>query len=385
MNINEFQKELLEVNDFLEKESKKINLNYIGYIGFYLRVLDKDKYEALNKGYWSSYFFGHLTDGVSLSLRIFPNSTFKNWSIVQNMEGDFASTFSNNISNLIPIAQLGMLLHKDLFGYVSKDWHIFSRLIDPLLDIFVSRDKLNYIKDYAFNPLNQPISNNKQNSLSNYLKFWFHYDQSEGHKIMREIIEKLQFDENWLPNSFSHDNLGIWETRIKNMLMSRAYFLTNRSSFEHNKNFLWEGYQQPHGYDFSDFEYSHYLQLIRTKNGIHFFAEQIKLFATHIDPEILNHPLYTTLKPLSNDFNAYVGEEHYQAALLLYQDKPLDAWNALVSASYWAGVNGRPDLVEKHWQKAIELCQNQNWTDALDALTYQWEWYQNYKKENSIS
>jgi hypothetical protein len=95
--------------------------------------------------------------------------------------------------------------------------------------------------------------------------------------------------------------------------------------------------------------------------------------------------LYKTLAPLRKDFNGYQGEEHYQAALeLIAQNKPLEAWNALVSASYWAGANRQSDYVEKHWQKAIELCKNQNWEDAYDALTTQWEWYRNYKPANPI-
>ena len=72
MKPSEFLNELEKVKLWLENEDKDLTRSYREYIGFYLLALDKEKYRALTKGYWSSFFFVRITDRSNITLRIFP-------------------------------------------------------------------------------------------------------------------------------------------------------------------------------------------------------------------------------------------------------------------------------------------------------------------------
>ena len=229
---------------------------------------------------------------------------------------------------------------------------------------------------------NQP-GERKEDNVSKYLQFWLHYDKTEGHSILRETINLLNEDKKWLPGALPPGDLGIWETRIKNLLMSRAK--SNRVIYgnEKVKDFIIEGFLQPHGYDAEDIVFSQTPTYNTSKSSVDAVTGYFKLAPELLPETFLKSHFYEAAVQIDKSFNGYKGQEHYQAALVLESEgKPLEAWNALVSASYWAGVNGDPDGVEKHWQKAIEICEKQNWIDALDALTTQWDWYQDYKLKN---
>ena len=164
--------------------------------------------------------------------------------------------------------------------------------------------------------------------------------------------------------------------------MSRAK--SNRVLYGNKRieDFVIEGFLQPHGYDAEDLEFTHHPKTIMSKISVHAIAGYFDLVNDELPKKFLKSHLYEAGLKINQNFNAYQGEEHYQAALVLESEgKPLEAWNALVSASYWAGINNRPEYVEKHWQKAIEICEKQNWADALDALSTQWDWYQDYKSK----
>lgn len=383
MKPSEFLRELEKIRPWLEAESKNLPNSYREYLGFYPFISDTDRFKALKQGYWSSFFFASLIEEVNISSRIFPAIRFEDWPIYQSQRGSYSYTFCNLLSNFVAFSQVGMLLRKDSFPFISEDWDVLMKLAYPLLKLFKGNDEMEYIKEYAFDSNNQPVSNAPKDNLLNYLDFWFHYDKSPEHAILREIISQLNNDKKWLPDNLPNEDLGIWETRIKNLLMSRAK--SNRVIYgnERVKEFIIEGFLQPHGYDAEDILFSHYPISNMSKISINAVVGYFNLVPELLPESFRDSHLYNAALEIDNNFNGYRGEQHYQAALVLEsENKPLEAWNALVSASYWAGVNGDSDGVEKHWQKAIEICEKQNWNDAHDALSTQWEWYQDYKSKN---
>lgn len=252
----------------------------------------------------------------------------------------------------------------------------------PLLALFGTiAEDIDYLKDYAFTPENKP-TNKEKDYIENYLRFWLYFEKTLGHKILLETINLLNEDKKWLPDALPSGDLGIWETRIKNLLMSRAK--SNRVIYgnEHIKDFLVEGFLEPHGYDAEDLIFTHSPIINTSKVSINAIVGYFTLEPERLPESFTKSNFYEAALQIDKNFNAYRGEAHYQAALdLETEGKPLEAWNALLSASYWAGVNGDPDGVEKHWHKAIEICEKQNWADAHEALSTQWDWYQDYKSK----
>ncbi len=386
MNPRNFISELKKIKLWLENEDKNLDRNYREYIGFYPLALDKEKYRALAKGYWSSFFFARITDKSNITLRIFPDFTFHDWPVLQNTEGEYSYTICNSLSNFAAFNQIRMLLKNKFFDSVSKNWETTNNLLKPLLELFGTTNEMEFIKEYAFDPDNKPATDEDEDNIKKYLEFWFHYDKSNGHKVLRELIDALKEDEDWLPETMPKSDMRIWETRIKIMLMLNAKMTRSLHPKETVDKFIWEGYTQPHGYDSTTIVFSHYPSSNPSESSIWTISDYFNLYKDDFNKTESQRLLSDAADKIVKSFKAYDGKEHYEAALILEQEnKPLEAWNALISASYWAGLNGKTELVETSWQKAIELCQSQNWTDALDALTYQWEWYQDYKKENGIS
>ena len=238
----------------------------------------------LEGGYWGNFFFGRVVDEVTYSLRVLPGAEFTDWPVYKSQYRVYSYTFCNKLSNLIAFNQINILLSKNFFSYVSQDWDILMALSMPLFRLFGTKDELQYIKDYAFNPDNQPTSDEPKDNVIKYLEFWNHYDQSEGHKILRETITRLNEDKKWLPDSIPTGDLGIWENRIKNMLMSRAK--SNRVIYgnERVKDFILEGYLLPHSYDAEDLIFSHYPISNMPKISIHAVVDYFKL-APELLPE----------------------------------------------------------------------------------------------------
>lgn len=385
MKPTEFLNELEKVKLWLEEEQKGLEKNYREYIGFYAEVHPEDKFEALNKGYWSTLFFARLADHVSVGARIFPQLSLKEWSIQQNTDGDYSYTICDKLANFIAFNQTEMLLYNSAFDSVSKNWDTTMHLLKPLLKLFRAANEMEFVKEHAFNPDNKPETNKVLKNLPKYLKFWFHYDKSHGHKVLRELIDALDQDRDWLPESMPEGDLGIWETRIRIMLMLRAKIKRIMYSKDITDKYIWAGYLQPHGYDSLDIAFTHYPSSTPSESSIWVASSSFNLYKDDFKETETRQLLSDAARKIDSSFKAYNGKEHYEAALILEKEgKPLEAWNALVSAGYWSGLNRHTEIMEDSWQKAIELCSDQNWEDALDALTYQWEWYQNYKSRQII-
>ncbi len=376
--IPQFISKLHSIRKDLEIKNEKITGGYREVLLFYPITDDTTRYQMLRRGYWSYLFFGAAIEHVAYGLQIRPGKSFLEWPVHRNSDGDYSHLFAPGIATFLPFLYLRKLQDEDRFSTVSLNWNYIMEVCEPIVELFGTKPYLETFKNYAFDTANQP-EESKEANLTRYLRFWKLFDTSKGHDLYHEYVDRLNDDSEWLPEEFPEEDLGIWETRIKVMLASRAYQLTTEDPNESSTiPIVWQGYTMPHGADFQDVNYGHYhTSVCATRNAMHRFAKDIYLFGS--DESMRLHPLYKTLDPLSKAFRKYAGEEHYQAALEIEaQGKPLEAWNALVSASYWAGANGHPDLVAKHWQYAITLCEKQSWTEAHEALTLQWEWYQEY-------
>lgn len=77
----------------------------------------------------------------------------------------------------------------------------------------------------------------------------------------------------------------------------------------------------------------------------------------------------------------YAGELHIKAAVILEEEynDPIGCWNALLSASYWAGKRGDLDGVEMCWGLAIDLSRTHGWREIHNVLSEQMEFYYHYK------
>ncbi len=379
MKLKKFLSDLQDINDRLKQQ--KLEVPYIEYLGFYPEIMPDDKYSMLSKGYWSSFFFAGYLEGEVIGMRILPEKSYTNWPIHQNNGGMMSYTVSPSLSTFIAFCQADLLMKTYGFIRVSKDWETVMELCKPLLELFGGFQEMHFIKEYASNLENKPESNDPKANLSSYLLFWNRFDTDPGHPVLRDLIEQLQEDIEWLPESIP-GNAGHWETRIHHLLMSRAGVEWNVHEQVKVLSFISAGLRQPNGYDQEYSIFSHFPAEVVPKNAI----SGIISFFDIVEQENLgvfaDTYLYRAALRINEDFNGYDGEEHYLAALEFEsENKPLDAWNALLNASYWAGANDFPDAVEIHWKKAIELCEKQNWTDAHEALTLQWEWYQKMKLE----
>ncbi len=380
MNVTLFLERLREIHRWYEEQNDWIPDGYRERIRFYPFVSDTSRYHLLQKGYWSYLFFAQAIPTIEFGLQMQPGKAYKEWPVYQNFEGELSHLYAPHLGTFIPVLNFCDTYQEKKFSDISANWEQNLKIWEPLIELFEAKPYLNTLKEYAFNPANRPAEDAHTN-LMQYRNFWKSLDASEAQELYHGYVEQLNDDSDWLPDALPPENLGIWKPRILTMLASRANSILKDSNVGWTIPFLWEGYIQPHGADFQDVNFYHELNKVSaTRNGMELFADTLRIYAPEVDFQQVNHPLYKTLYPLSKAFRKYTGEEHYQAALELEADnKPLEAWNVLVSASYWAGVNGHPDLVAKHWQYAITLCEKQNWTDAHEALTLQWKWFKQYQ------
>lgn len=85
-------------------------------------------------------------------------------------------------------------------------------------------------------------------------------------------------------------------------------------------------------------------------------------------------------KPLGKQEDIVAGL-YIKAAVILEEEHNdlIGCWNALISASYWAGRRGDLDLVEMCWGLAIDLSRTHGWTEIYNVLSEQMEFYYHYK------
>ncbi|WP_426474654.1 hypothetical protein [Chryseobacterium balustinum] len=240
---------------------------------------------------------------------------------------------------------------------------------------------MEFLKEYLHNEDKlKNLKNPSQFYAEVYLDFWNHYyktpQQKEYVRLMHSMIENKAY----LPD-FEIKDYGIWNNKVSNALSQRAYSYELIDLSEQNKiQFYWQSFIQSHGFDAS----GNSLQILPNTNSRSNL--EFDLMLSHSDNIYLlpektrNHPLFLPLERIVKSSKSYNGDAHIEAAKTIDEElnDPIMAWDALVSAGYWSGVNfGNPNM--NAWKAAIDLSEKHGWTEINEVLIDQLEFYNHYK------
>lgn len=377
--IKELAKELLGFSSSLDDEKRRV-------LGFTTNIEDDIKFNLLRKGGWHSLYFASSIS-FQYGLRIFPDKKVSDWSVVETDEMGGFTTKAPLLNNFLYFKYLNTISHLDGFVECKNNLNKLEEVVSPFLDFVDGKRGFEFYRDYLLNEANLPTSED-ESKLKYYLDFWNHYGDGEGFKTMIDLVGDMLKDEQYIPKNIASVDLGVWETRIKNILAQRAYIIQDDAiPYADAEPFLWQSFVQPHGYD-SEEIYFDYLPSLSSQCN-----EEIQGVVELLNAEYYEHadyikesPLYAALVALYGKDDSYLGVQHVEAAMIydLEHKDPLKAWDCLVSAAYWSGLNSNETFLPA-WKAAIELCERNNWKDAHDALLLQWEFYHDYKSKNGLA
>ncbi|MGN7863250.1 hypothetical protein [Chryseobacterium sp. 22458] len=291
--------------------------------------------------------------------------------------------FSNNLANFLSFGQLRMLDTSEFVQYILDDWQLLEELSLPFREYTNSLDSLKFLKEYLHNEDKLKYLKNPSEFYPNiYLDFWNHYYDTPQQRGYVTLMQLMMEEESYLPD-FEIKDYGIWNTRAYNALSQRAY---SDSLFDLNEqkksNFYWQSFIQAHGFDAMRYvldilpEYSaNSDSQITTTIG---FANSDRIY--QFPEKIQEHPLFLPLERITKFSKSYNGDAHIEAAKAIDEElnDPVMAWDALVSAGYWNGVNfGSPNM--DAWKAAIDLSEKHSWTEINEVLIDQLEFYNQYK------
>ncbi len=354
-------------------------------LGFTPNVESNKLYDLLKKGWWHTCFFGDSSYEI-WGLRIFPNLEYAVWSAVELTNGGSARTIAPRLCAFATMLQLDSFSDIELFRMSRRDWPQITATLNRLYELIGGGEYHDFITELLFNDANLPVD--AAHKLENYLRVWKHMDPSLGHIELRKLIEQSNEDESFVPESYRDLDLGHWRTRILNAAATLATFRADHISRSQKLARCWVSFAEPHGYDPEEVRPQQYGSKSNTTAGaMQTIVEQLQGASNFmgLPLEMQDSPLFAPLVSLAGRKNQYLGVQHAEAAILFdkeYND-PLMAWNCLVSAAYWSGRNGSETLMPV-WRAAIELCEANNWSDAHEALVYQWDFYHDFKKRNNL-
>lgn len=357
---------------FKEQYTGKEQLGTILGVDFSSQDDAKIYTEILKTGQWyvAPFCFENFD---SYAIRLTPNKNLLDSPVCLRSGGDHF-TFSNNLANFLPFRQLRMLQKSNFVQYILDDWQLLEELSAPFREYTNSLDSLQFLKEYLTNAENRKYLGNPSEFYSKvYLDFWNHYYPTPQQKEYVNLMGSMIDDENHLPDVALID-YGIWNTRAYNAIGQRAYSLINIKT-EDKEHHFWQSFVQPHGFDPMEFDFGFIPYTTST-------SFQLNTIISKFNPELgyfskwSDHPLYEAGQILNKDKNAYNGHAHLKAAKEL--DDPRMAWDALVSAGYWSGVNfGKPNI--EAWRAAIDLSEKHGWTEISEVLVDQLDFYNHYK------
>lgn len=332
-------------------------------------------------GFWSVVPFAFETY-ETFGIKLCPNKKIKESSIVLGDNNGFL-TFSNNLSNFIPFGQLEMLRNPKFIKYILDDWQLLEELSLPFREYTNRLDSLEFLKEYLHNKDKlKYLENSSEFYAKVYLDFWNHYYDTPQQKEYVKLMESMVNDKSYLPD-FEIKDYGIWNTRAYNALAQRAYSKTNYRNVVEFEKYNFQSVIQPHGFDPVEYAFDilpHAASTTLELDGI------ISFFDTNPDLEweysnnIKEHPLFSVLEVIKKNKSTYNGGAHLEAAKAIDEElnDPVMAWDALISAGYWSGVNlGEPNI--KAWKAAIDLSEKHGWTEINEVLIDQLEFYNHYK------
>lgn len=331
-------------------------------------------------GFWSVAPFAfepYETYGIQLQ----PNKPLKASNVVLGDQSGFLTT-SNNLSGFIPFRQLKMLRNPKFIQYILDDWDLLDELSLAFRKYTDDLSSLDFLKEYLHNPEKIALLENPSEHYSKvYLEFWNHYNNSPEQLAFSDLMQKMEEDKTFLPG-FEAKDYGVWNARACNAMAQRAYSKINVDVVAQYEDYNFASVIQPHGFDPVEYTFDISPSASRAKNAL---SGIIALFDTNPDlvfkysQKIIEHPLFKAIEILNKDRNDYNGDEHIKAAKILDEElnNPLLAWNALVTAGYWSGVNFEQPNLEA-WQAAIDLADKHNWTALHEVLTDQLAFYNFY-------
>ena len=336
------------------------------------------------KGFWSVMPIAFHSDNI-LAIKLSPDiKTLQDAPIVSFDEVyNECFTVAPNLKSIIPMANLIFIDETKLIKYFQENIETTVALSKPFFE-YIGGGDLDFLEQFLLSDSNQErFENAPAHADQFYKEFWDHYYNTPEQKKAFELSEDLKEDNSYLPVYESAD-YGIWNNYIRNVLANRAYEripVEDEDKWEH----YWYCAQLPHGFDCDDNSFEEYkIHLGHSGSLVRFFSdsfnsgwkEQYAIFPE----EVQKHPIFeaTEVIRLSRQYN---GEKHFEAAIRLeeeYKD-PIASWNALISASYWAGRMGRLDIVEQAWQQAIDLSEKHGWIEIKEVLKDQLAFYNHYK------
>ncbi|WP_341907503.1 hypothetical protein [Fluviicola taffensis] len=379
----------MEINS-LHSDLKKIyqdkNIKYAFNVEFEYPSEKAALLQLLKMGFWSIMPFAFNGGANILSLKLSPGKPIKESPVVTFDEVyKECFTFAPNLQSTIPMANLRLMNRLIIIEELKKQIEGAVDLSKPFFNYLGGGD-LGFLKQFLLSEDNQERFKDAANFKDAFFKeFWDYYYDTPEQKKAFELFEKLKEKRTHLPD-YEPIDYGIWNEYVGNILAQRAYGLLHMED-EDKWQYYWHCAKLPHGFDCDNNSFDKYTislgnsdSLVRDIAEV-FDSEWEDKFAMFPE-EVHKHPLFEATETIKfeGDYD-YAGEKHLEAASRLeeeYKD-PIASWNALISASYWAGKRERLDIVEKTWQQAIDLSEKHNWTEISEALKDQWTFYNHYK------
>lgn len=384
MEINKVHSDLKEI--YKDKEVRKKF-----YIEFDTENQKAKLIQLLKKGYWSVMpfsFYGYENDDI-LAIQLIPNKNILQDAPIVSFNEVYQEcfTFAPNLQATIPMSYLRFMAKPKVIAELQKRIEGAVDLSKPFFDYLGGGD-LDFLKQFLLSEANQERFKDAANLEDAFYKeFWDHYYDTPEQKNAFELFEKLKEKRTYLPD-YEPINYGIWNEYVGNVLAKRAYGLLNMED-EDKWQHYWHCAKLPHGFDCDNNGFNKYV--ISLGNSDSFVRDIAEVFDSEWEnkyamfpEEVQKHPLFEATETIKFEgVYDYAGEKHLTAAAHLeeeYKD-PIAAWKALISASYWAGIRERLDIVEKAWQQAIDLSEKNGWIEINEVLKDQLTFYNHYKNK----
>jgi hypothetical protein len=343
--------------------------------------------QLLKKGYWSVMpfgFYGYNADEI-LAFQLIPNKkTFQDAPIVSfNKSYQECFMLAPNVRAAIPMRNLNYMDEVDLIKRLQEGIEDAMILSKPFFDYFGGGD-LEFLKTFLLSESNQGrFENASEHKEDFYKEFWSYYYNTPENTKAFELFDQLIQNCIYLPE-YEQNDYGIWNNYIGNVLAQRAYSRIKMEDKDKWKHY-WHCAQLPHGFDCDDNSFEKYRIHLGNSSSLldsisdsfnSSWEEQYAIFPE----EVQKHPIFEATEAIRKE-RGYAGEMHIKAAVIVeeeYKD-PIACWNALISASYWAGKMGELGTVEMCWGLAIDLSRTHGWTEIQNVLSEQMEFYYHYK------
>lgn len=339
-------------------------------------------FNIFRSGFWSVVPFA-FDDYNNFAIRLMPNKNLSDSPVITKGIADFR-TISPNLASFIAMSLLPLLKDIDIVNEeIKKNWRLLEELSLPFREYTASLDSLEFLKEYLDNENKLKYLGNPSEFYTKvYLDFWNHYYDTPQQREYAELMQSMMDDKSYLPD-FEIKDYGIWNTRAYNALAQRAYSKTNYKNVVEFERYNFQSVIQPNGFDPVEYTFDILPHATSTNfelDGIISFFDTNPNLEWEYSKSIKEHPLFNVLEIIKKNKSMYNGDAHIKAAKVIDEElnDPLMAWDALVSAGYWSGVNfENPNM--NAWKAAIDLSEKHGWTEINEVLIDQLEFYNHYK------